>query len=1136
MTSIGYSLRIRYPVATPPADAVRSFDGSNDYIMLGAGATVGLTASTGITIAMLAKRNSTNGCDLICGANSPTGARFGREFGFGVQASGSGNTLFYFGANTNSYSTTPLVTADGWCVIAVTKAAGTVLPRFHKIPIGGSAVRSNGGATAAASTALTSAARWEFGRDEYLNKIAEKVGLAAVWNVALSDAQIDALAANLRTSDWWNSAAGRPLTLWQFNQTLTTVAVADLTGGGANQTDILETNVDGGDLPPSWYFDGLGPSYLGSLAASAQSAATGAVTATIVAGLVNVPLSNVAGISTSALIVSRPETVTLAAVGATSTATAKLAYYVGSLTSAAQSTATAAVITPQPVALGSVAAQSAATVKFAAVFTGLSSTAQSSATAVVSAPATLPMANAVGQSTSSLKFAAVFIGLPANAQSSATVALTTPTGAALGSLTAAAQSTSSIVVAVPMPIGMAVAAQSTSSANLTYYIGSLGAGAQSTASATVSVPPLLVLNPTVTYAQAVLSDSPIAFWLLDETVGTTATDDAGTDSGTYTGGYVLGTAGPSAAIPTAVTLNGTTGNVGLGSPSNLKPVTGWSVEAWVKFTSLAGTPVFYGTSGSSWALGATAAGAPVLQGTTSSLKGCPQIPGVINTGIWYHIVGTWDGSVIKVYVNGALVSKTDLTGAATSNTGPWAIGESGNSSMHFLNGQVAAVAEWASALTPAQIDDHYFVGIGSLSPTGVASTELTIATPQPVPLNATAGQSNATAKLVYYIGALNSAAQSTATGSVTIPAVGAMLGSLTATAQSTSSAVFATQMPIGMAASAQSTSSAKLTYYIGSLTSGAQSTVSALGISVPGAAFLGTISSAAISTTSGTVATSQPIALSATGGQSTSALKLAYYIGALTSAAQASATSIVSVQQPIALTTGGQSTATARLIYYVGSLTSAAQSSSTAVVATQQPVSLAAIGQSTATLGLTYYIGSLTSQAQSSANALGISVPGPAFLGSVTSSAQSTATSGFQVATRFNLIAGGSSVGSATLSVRQPLTMGVVTVTSTASASLILYVGAISASAYSNATNVLTFPVISNLGSIVSNSTSGTSIEFYTGHRVTLFPPILTSPGAPSRVSNSTPIKSTNGEPGVSSNGEPILTRPNEPELTYGYS
>jgi hypothetical protein len=46
-----------------------------------------------------------------------------------------------------------------------------------------------------------------------------QLALAAYWNVELTDAQIEAFLTNKRTSDLFNSAAGRPVFLTELNTT-----------------------------------------------------------------------------------------------------------------------------------------------------------------------------------------------------------------------------------------------------------------------------------------------------------------------------------------------------------------------------------------------------------------------------------------------------------------------------------------------------------------------------------------------------------------------------------------------------------------------------------------------------------------------------------------------------------------------------------------------------------------------------------------------------------------------------------------------------------------------------------------------------------------------------------------------------
>ena len=83
------------------------------------------------------------------------------------------------------------------------------------------------------------------------------------------------------------------------------------------------------------------------------------------------------------------------------------------------------------------------------------------------------------------------------------------------------------------------------------------------------------------YAQRVLGDSPVSYWRLDESSGTTAADQLGLNPGTYSGGYTLGVPGAIAG-DSAVAFNGSTGTVTVPNSSSLQTGDVFSLEAWIK--------------------------------------------------------------------------------------------------------------------------------------------------------------------------------------------------------------------------------------------------------------------------------------------------------------------------------------------------------------------------------------------------------------------------------------------------------------------------------------------------------------------------------------------------------------------------
>ena len=63
---------------------------------------------------------------------------------------------------------------------------------------------------------------------------------------------------------------------------------------------------------------------------------------------------------------------------------------------------------------------------------------------------------------------------------------------------------------------------------------------------------------------------------------------------------------------------------------------------------------------------------------------------------WYNIVGTWDGSEIKIYVNGALGgSETAISGSLSSSTAPNLIGRYNTT---YMNGNISNAAFWTDTV------------------------------------------------------------------------------------------------------------------------------------------------------------------------------------------------------------------------------------------------------------------------------------------------------------------------------------------------------------------------------------------------------------------------------------------------------
>jgi hypothetical protein len=80
---------------------------------------------------------------------------------------------------------------------------------------------------------------------------------------------------------------------------------------------------------------------------------------------------------------------------------------------------------------------------------------------------------------------------------------------------------------------------------------------------------------------------------------------------------------------------------------------------------------------------------------------------------WYHLVGTYDGTAVRLYVDGVLIDSIPASGSMTSYGRPIYIGACGNlpvDSIHALPGLVDEIAIYGCALSAGQVHDLYVRG------------------------------------------------------------------------------------------------------------------------------------------------------------------------------------------------------------------------------------------------------------------------------------------------------------------------------------------------------------------------------------------------------------------------------------------
>lgn len=215
------------------------------------------------------------------------------------------------------------------------------------------------------------------------------------------------------------------------------------------------------------------------------------------------------------------------------------------------------------------------------------------------------------------------------------------------------------------------------------------------------------------YRSAVISNAPTGYWRLGESSGTVALDQVGTHPGTYAYAPSLGQPGALfGANSTSVGFNGTSQFLQIPSDSTLNTVA-FSVEVWVYPTGGAGAyrgvmaSRYYPTGWSLYAGAGNAWEFWVNSGNSmTSVAG-----GSVALNTWQHLVGTFDGATATLYVNGTLVASSTISvGYQPQTRNPLEVGQSEPGSDLYFPGRLEEAAVYSSALSAAQVQQHYSVG------------------------------------------------------------------------------------------------------------------------------------------------------------------------------------------------------------------------------------------------------------------------------------------------------------------------------------------------------------------------------------------------------------------------------------------
>ncbi len=215
---------------------------------------------------------------------------------------------------------------------------------------------------------------------------------------------------------------------------------------------------------------------------------------------------------------------------------------------------------------------------------------------------------------------------------------------------------------------------------------------------------------SVTVQFNVFNNGLVAAFGFNENTGTTVNDNSGNNNnGTLTNGPTWSASGK---FGSAILFDGTNDFVNVNDANSLDLTNGMTIEAWINASNLTGYKTVIckenGTNNLAYALSPnnSASGSANqrpntrirIGNTTTTVTGTTKL--VLNT--WTHIASTYNGSVLRLYINGVQVSTANVTGNMAATTNPLRIGGTTALSQYFT-GLIDEVRIYNRALSQSEI-------------------------------------------------------------------------------------------------------------------------------------------------------------------------------------------------------------------------------------------------------------------------------------------------------------------------------------------------------------------------------------------------------------------------------------------------
>ncbi|MBI3408481.1 MAG: fibronectin type III domain-containing protein [Planctomycetes bacterium] len=227
----------------------------------------------------------------------------------------------------------------------------------------------------------------------------------------------------------------------------------------------------------------------------------------------------------------------------------------------------------------------------------------------------------------------------------------------------------------------------------------------------------ILVRPNLELLEDRTAPALVAAYSFNEGAGTTVADASGNANAGSIASATWSAAGKYGA---ALKFNGTSARVNINDSNSLHLSSAMTLEAWVNPTvTTSWRNVILKERPGGLAYGLYSSNNPnpgVFISTSAAADQGPMANSTLAKNAWTYLAGTYDGSTMRLYVNGVLAGSSAVSGSILASTGALRIG--GNAVWgEYFSGLIDEVRIYNVALTQAQIQTDMNTPIGAVSDT-----------------------------------------------------------------------------------------------------------------------------------------------------------------------------------------------------------------------------------------------------------------------------------------------------------------------------------------------------------------------------------------------------------------------------------